>query len=88
MLNSNQVGTVLFKLSDIKKLNLNRLKAFKKACETRQRNFTTSCGCDTKCYRLHVKTSPGDFATGDIEEYKIWSANMTMICDTLKSLTS
>lgn len=88
MLNSNQVGTVLFKLSDIQKLPLHRLKSFKKACERRQRNFTIPCGCPVDCFNYHVKRTPEQFTASNIAEYEIWSTNMTMISNTINSHTN
>ena len=78
MLNSNKVRHVLFKKEDLYQLTTKRLKAFKKACETKQKGFKYFEYYD-ETMPTHVSVNPEDFHPSVVEEYKIWSANMTLI---------
>lgn len=87
MLNSNQACDVIFKIEHLQKLSVNRLKKFKQSCERFQNSFEASC-CEIGCETAHIKTNFvqyiafGGYRT--LEDYNIWSTNMTNIRATLK----
>lgn len=88
MLNSNQVCDIVFKKEHLAKLNSRRLKKFKQSCERFRNRFFSSC-CEMECETAHITrdfkqyVSFGGYST--LEEYKIWSTNMTNIREALKT---
>ena len=83
MLNSNKVRHSLFKKEDLYQLTTKRLKAFLKACETKQKGFKYFEYYD-ETRPTHVSVNPEGFDPSVVEEYKTWSANMTLIRAVLK----
>lgn len=90
MLNSNQACTVIFNVEQLQKLNARRLKKFKQSCERFRNSFLASC-CEMGCETAHIKTDAKQYSDfggyRTLEDYKIWSTNMTNIREALKTNT-
>lgn len=71
MLNSNQACLKEFSVIDLNKLNLKRLKSFKKSCERFHGRFKTT--------RCNIVLSPENYTEEEHAQFRTWTWNMTSI---------
>lgn len=77
MLNSNQACIKEFSIIDLNKLNLKRLKSFKKSCERFNGRFKTLA--------KNIVTDPNSYTEEEHKQFRTWTWNLTSIHVAIKN---